>query len=152
MKRHFSSFQKAVSALMLYALMMPIAALASDSKSDKKQLTEDQKILHVLNRLGFGARPGDVEKVKAMGLQKYIDQQLNPSSIDDSAAEARVKNLEVFDLSTAELFARYPNPGALLRQLEGRKKTPTDANKSTTDPANAAKMPPDQDPNTITEA
>ena len=121
MKSHFSTFQKAVSALSLYVLMMPIAAFAVDSKSDKKQLTEDQKILHVLNRLGFGARPGDVEKVKALGLQKYIDQQLNPSSINDPVAEAKVKSLEVFNMSTAEVFAKYPNPGALLRQLEGGK-------------------------------
>jgi len=85
-----------------------------------KPLTDEQKIIHVLSRLGFGARPGDVEKVKAMGLQKYIDRQLNPSSIDDSAAEAKVKALDVFNLSTAELFAKYPNPGALLQQLEGR--------------------------------
>lgn len=76
--------------------------------------------MHVLNRLGFGARPGDVQKVKALGLQKYIDQQLNPASIDDAAATAKVKDLEIFNLSTSELFAKYPNPGALLQQLEGR--------------------------------
>jgi hypothetical protein len=91
--------------------------LARPANPDKK-LSEEQKIIHVLNRLGFGARPGDVEKVKAMGLQKYIDQQLDPAKIDDSVAEAKVKNLEVFGMSTADLFAKYPNPGALLRQLE----------------------------------
>ena len=56
MKRTFSSFQKAVAATMLYALILPVASFAADGKSDKKQLTEDQKILHVMNRLGFGAR------------------------------------------------------------------------------------------------
>ena len=121
MKKIFSSYQKAVAAMMLYALILPAAAFAADGKSDKKQLTEDQKILHVLNRLGFGARPGDVEKVKAIGLQKYIDQQLNPFSISDALAESKVKNLEIFNMSTAEVFAKYPNPGALLRQLEGGK-------------------------------
>src|SRR6476620_1048537 len=102
-------------------MLAPAAVLRAGTPSSSKPLTENQKILHVLNRLGFGARPGDVERVKAIGLQKYIDQQLNPSSIDDSAAEARVKNLEVMNLSTADLFAKYPNPGALLRQLEGGK-------------------------------
>ena len=76
--------------------------------------------MHVLNRLGFGARPGDVERVRSVGIQKYIDQQLNSTSIDDPVAELKVKNLEVFNLSTSELFAKYPNPGALLQQLEGR--------------------------------
>jgi Uncharacterized protein conserved in bacteria len=87
--------------------------------STPKALTEDQKAAHVLNRLGFGARPGDVERVKAMGVQKFIEQQLNGLSIEDSAAEAKVKGLEIFGMSTSEVFAKYPNPGALLRQLEG---------------------------------
>jgi len=85
--------------------------------------------MHVLNRLGFGARPGDVEKVKAIGLRKYIDQQLDPASITDTVAESKVKGLDVFGMSTAELFARYPNPGALLRQIEGPNNGQAQANK-----------------------
>ena len=100
-------------------MVMPVFAVKPDTRANAKALTEDQKILHVLNRLGFGARPGDVEKVRSIGLQKYIDQQLNAATIEDSAAESKVKNLEVFNMSTAEVFAKYPNPGALLRQLEG---------------------------------
>jgi uncharacterized protein (DUF1800 family) len=101
-------------------MFLPSLVLARPANADKK-LSEEQKIIHVLNRLGFGARPGDVEKVKAMGLQKYIDQQLDPSKIDDSVAEAKVKGLDIFGMSTADLFAKYPNPGALLRQLEGNR-------------------------------
>lgn len=105
--------------LLLYTMSVPTFAFGLDTK--KKALTEDQKIIHVLNRLGFGARPGDVEKVKAIGITKYIDQQLNAASIDDSLAESKVKDIEVFKMTTAEVFAKYPNPGALLRQLEGGK-------------------------------
>src|SRR6266513_1010566 len=64
---------------------------APASKSAAK-LSDDQRILHVLNRLGFGARPGDVERVKAMGIDDYIAQQLFPEKIDDSASEARLQN------------------------------------------------------------
>ena len=46
---------------------------------------DDQAIVHVLNRIGFGPRPGDVEKVRAMGLQRYIDEQLHPERIADAA-------------------------------------------------------------------
>ena len=46
-------------------------------------LTEEQKILHVLNRLGYGPRPGDVKRVKAMGLAAYLRQQLHPEAIPD---------------------------------------------------------------------
>ena len=105
--------------LMICAMVAPMIALAANTKSERKSLTEDQKAIHVLNRLGFGARPGDVAKVKAIGLQKYIDLQLNTSAIDDSVAENKVKNLEIFNMTTADVFAKYPNPGALLRQLEG---------------------------------
>ena len=115
-----SGFFHKISALFLiYAVLLPAAALASDPASDKRPLSEEQKIIHVLNRLGFGARPADIARVKQIGIQKYIEQQLEPSAIDDSAAEARVKNLEIFNMSTAEVFAKYPSPGALLRQLEG---------------------------------
>lgn len=123
MVRHnFSAFQKLTVFLLSVAMFSPVLAFPGGPQPNAKPLTEDQKILHVLNRLGFGARPGDVEKVKAMGLQKYIDQQLNPASIDDSVAEAKVKNLDIVNMSTAELFEKYPNPGALLRQLEGGRK------------------------------
>ena len=110
---------------MILAVFAPTIIVRADMPA---KLTEEQKIIHVLNRLGFGARPGAVDKVKAIGLQKYIDRQLNPSSIDDSAAEAKVRALDVFSLSTAELFAKYPNPGALLRQLEGRSRGQVNAN------------------------
>ena len=48
-------------------------------------LSEEQRVVHVLNRLGFGARPGDVERVRRMGVEKYIEQQLNPAAVDDAA-------------------------------------------------------------------
>jgi uncharacterized protein (DUF1800 family) len=124
----FGPAKQALSLLFIFVLFtgsfsFALAAGANPVGTDgKTKLTDDQKIWHVLNRMGYGARPGDVEKVKAMGLQKYIEQQLNPAGIDDSVAENKVKNLEVFNMSTAEVFAKYPNPGALLRMLNGNKK------------------------------
>ncbi|MEP6789258.1 MAG: DUF1800 family protein, partial [Acidobacteriota bacterium] len=121
MKKSTSLLQKLTVYAAIFAMLAPAMIVRADPVAAAKPLTEDQKIMHVLNRLGYGARPGDVERVKAMGLQKYIDQQLNPASINDSIAESKVKNLDIFNMSTAELFEKYPNPGALLRQLEGGK-------------------------------
>src|SRR4051812_38758405 len=118
MKRKQILLKRLFAALALYSFIFPLAAFTADASSSRP-LSEEQKIIHVLNRLGFGARPGDVEKVKAIGLQKYIEQQLNPASFDDSVAENKVRGLEIFNMTTAEVFAKYPNPGALLRQLEG---------------------------------
>jgi uncharacterized protein (DUF1800 family) len=155
MKESLRRFRKFTAFLTLYCLITPVLTIsAADGNPSRKPLTDDQKIIHVLNRLGFGARPGDVEKVKAIGLQKYIDQQLNPSTVDDSIAESKVKNLEVFQMSTAEVFAKYPNPAALLRQLEGGRRGQAqaeprsgDAVKSDAVKSDAEKMAEQQQPN-----
>jgi len=119
MKPLMGLMYKLLAFLTIYTFLVPTIVYGVSSGPNSKSLNEDQKILHVLNRLGFGARPGDLERVKKIGINKYIEQQLNPSSIDDSVAEAKVKGLDAFNMTTAEVFAKYPNPGALLRQLEG---------------------------------
>src|SRR3954470_6315827 len=70
-------------------------------------LTEDQKIVHVLNRLGYGARPGDVERVRAMGLDAYVRQQLHPETIDDKAADAAVERLDALKMSSSQLMDSF---------------------------------------------
>ncbi len=110
---------KIFTAVALAALTAPAFAIPAVPVRDKKSLTKNQRALHVLNRLGFGARPGDIDKVNALGVEKYIEQQLNPSAIDDAIAEKKVANLEVFNMTTAQVFAKYPNPTALIRALEG---------------------------------
>src|ERR1700693_420906 len=63
------------------------------------ELSEDEATLHALNRLGFGPRPGDVNRVKRMGLEKWIDAQLNPDSIDDKEMSARLEDYPALRLS-----------------------------------------------------
>lgn len=74
------------------------------------ELSVDEAVLHALNRLAYGPRPGDVGRVKQMGLAKWIDQQLNPKSIDDSAVETRVNIYPTLKKSNSQLMAEYPNP------------------------------------------
>ncbi|HEY1471878.1 MAG TPA: DUF1800 domain-containing protein [Candidatus Acidoferrum sp.] len=74
------------------------------------ELSVDEAVLHALNRLGYGPRPGDVERVKQMGLAKWIDRQLNPKSIDDTAVEARLSIYPTLKMSNPQLMAEYPNP------------------------------------------
>ena len=74
------------------------------------QLSTDEAIVHALNRLAYGPRPGDVEHVRQMGLEKWIEQQLNPGSIDDKALEARLTNYPTLTMSAARLQELYPPP------------------------------------------
>src|ERR1043166_7526477 len=110
--------KKTVALILLIVLTQPIVFAQKHAKV--QGLTEDQRILHVLNRLGFGARPGDVERVKAMGLDNYINQQLSPDKISDSVAENKLAELTTLNMTTAELYGKFPQPGQLLRQLQAR--------------------------------
>ncbi len=74
------------------------------------ELTEDQAILHALNRLAYGPRPGDIDRIRQMGLEKWIDQQLHPESIDDSALEKRLEKYPTLKMSSADLLAEFPPP------------------------------------------
>jgi hypothetical protein len=81
-------------------------------------LTEDQAIVHALNRLGYGPRPGDVQRIKEMGIAKWIDRQLRPESINDSAAEARLSRFSTLSMSSAALLEKFPRP-AVAAKREG---------------------------------
>ena len=74
------------------------------------ELTEDQAILHALNRLAYGPRPGDIQRIRQMGLEKWIDQQLHPDSIDDSALEKRLEKYPTLTMSSTDLLAEFPPP------------------------------------------
>ena len=79
-------------------------------------LTADEAILHALNRLAYGPRPGDIERIKQIGLAKWIDQQLNPNSINDTAVEARLEIYPTLKMRTPQLLAEYPNPKQAVKQ------------------------------------
>lgn len=130
---HIPMMRRAGAILCLAGLLASTFAIGINAQNMKApagksaaKLTEDQHILHVLNRLGFGARPGDVERVKAMGIDNYINQQLWPEKIDDSASEAKLQNLGTLRMTTAEIYEKYPQPGQLLRQLQQRGALPAD--------------------------
>ncbi|HZH90959.1 MAG TPA: DUF1800 domain-containing protein [Pyrinomonadaceae bacterium] len=107
------------------ASFRPGAAFAQKAPGGRAaRLSEDQRILHVLNRLGFGARPGDVERVRKLGLENYIEQQLAPDKITDAVAEAKLRDLSSYWMTTAELYRKYPQPGRLLRALERQGRLP----------------------------
>ena len=122
-KALFAAFLSIACVLSLEVDLPAIAAIPAAAAKDKKpkrdpvlkglpitELTPDEAILHAMNRLAYGPRPGDVERVRQMGLSKWIDQQLAPNSIDDRALNARLENLPTLSMSSAQLIAEYPQP------------------------------------------
>jgi len=73
----------------------------SDHDADREE------IVHVLNRITFGPRPGDVEAVQKMGLHNYIEQQLHPEMIDDSALDQQLAGFDLLDMSPQQLALLY---------------------------------------------
>jgi uncharacterized protein (DUF1800 family) len=81
-------------------------------------LSADRRILHLLNRITFGPRSGDAERVAKLGPDAYLDRQLRPETIDDSALEARLASLPTLAMNTEELMEKYPVPTQAFRQAQ----------------------------------
>ena len=73
-------------------------------------LTSDERIIHVLNRLGYGPRPDDVERVRQMGLAAYMERQLDPGRLPDERAEAAVQMFPAVALNITDVLHSYPEP------------------------------------------
>jgi len=83
--------------------VIPSAATLRAQETPSGTPADRDEIIHVLNRITFGPRPGDVEAVQKMGLQAYIERQLHPETIDDSAVEQQVAGFELLKMSPQQL-------------------------------------------------
>jgi uncharacterized protein (DUF1800 family) len=82
-----------------------------------RELNEQEAILHALNRLGFGPRPGQVEQIEKTGLENWIQAQLHPENINDPVVNARLLQYPAEGLSAAALLDQYPPPDAGAKRL-----------------------------------
>ena len=85
----------------------PAVEAVAPISGEPRELLPDEQIQQALNRLGFGARPGDVEKVRAMGVDRWIALQLAPDRIDDSLANDLVSHYETLNAKTADLVEAF---------------------------------------------
>jgi uncharacterized protein (DUF1800 family) len=127
-----------LAMLLVLATLISAATLLAVDKKDKKskakknaaatmaQMDDDKKVLHALNRFTFGARPGDIENVKAMGLDKWFEQQLHPEKIDDKDMEARLAPFRTLKMSAHEMMENFPSQQTLKQIGNGRESMPSD--------------------------
>ena len=117
-------FARSATSLLLMAVVVPLGPLAAQrapgSTPAPREQTADQQLHHVLNRLAFGARPGEVEAVRALGVDAWIERQLRPETIPDSAMTTFLATYTTLDMSGSELLAEFPPPGAVQAQLARR--------------------------------
>ncbi|MBI3404554.1 MAG: DUF1800 family protein, partial [Acidobacteria bacterium] len=120
-----------VAALLLVPVALAVVPVSATSVTEDKapklskafkgklpisDLSEEEATLHALNRLGFGPRPGDVDNVRKSGLEKWVDQQLNPEKIGDGAVSEKLERYPTLAMSPAQLMEKYPQPAQLARQ------------------------------------
>jgi uncharacterized protein (DUF1800 family) len=108
------------------------AATSTRGASSKRTLTpayklnEEQRALHALNRLTFGPRPGDLQKVMDTDVNDWIEQQLHPEEIADSVLDGKLGPLRTLRMSTRDLVRTFPNKNLVKAAAEGKIPLPTD--------------------------
>jgi uncharacterized protein (DUF1800 family) len=90
---------------------------------------DDQTIVHALNRVAFGPRPGDLERVRQLGVERYIDAQLHPERIADTAVEALLADLPTLGMSSRDIAQTFEIPMHMERRA--RRQRGDDAEKTT---------------------
>ncbi len=119
---------KFAASLLVFSLACGVAPLVAKKKEAPAPLPGDEKrALHALNRLTFGPRPGDLQEVTAMGVDRWIDLQLHPEKIDDKAINARLEPLRTVRMSSKEIAEEFPNPQEINQIMNGKMKMPSDA-------------------------
>ncbi|RPH63949.1 MAG: DUF1800 domain-containing protein [Acidobacteria bacterium] len=111
--------RKTTAYLVLLSVVAAIAGVNASARLAAER-TDHKVLAHVLDRVTFGARSQDLERVARIGIQTYVEQQLNPQRIDDTPLEARLDRFETLDLSTREIAERYAIPAQQARKERAR--------------------------------
>jgi uncharacterized protein (DUF1800 family) len=114
MKARHYALSAAIGALLFSAA--PVAHTAGADKNGIPADPDDRTIVHVLNRIGFGPAPGDIDRVRRIGLGQYIDQQLHPERLQDSSMAARLEPLDTLTKSSRDLADGYFRPTQMDRR------------------------------------
>ncbi len=101
-------------------------ARASAGKAAPGKLTDEQRALHALNRLTFGPRPGDLQKVMNADVNDWIEQQLHPEEISDTVLDGKLGPFRTLRMSIRDLVQTFPNNNLIRSTAEGKTPLPAD--------------------------
>ena len=102
------------------AVILPVLIATAILRAAQPSTTDDAAIVHVLNRVGFGPAPGEVERVRRIGVPGYIEEQLHPERLADAAMHDRLAGLTTLSSSTADLLQQFQQPLAQARRERQR--------------------------------
>ncbi len=124
-----------------------IAAVVAAKTKPKESSAADvhRRTVHALDRLTFGPRPGDVDNVSNMGVERWIDLQLHPERIDNSAMQARLAQYRTLQMSTREMVINFPPNPLLKAAMEGKVVIPNDPDRRAIYMAGIARLQAQQD-------
>ncbi len=113
--------------LFLLASSITASAAGKNTKTVKPPaLSGHDRALHALDRLTFGPRPGDMEEVLAMGVDKWIEQQLNPADIPNATLDGRLAGYRTLLMSPRDLFQTFPPPQYIRDVVDKKRPMPSD--------------------------
>jgi uncharacterized protein (DUF1800 family) len=115
-----------VLSLLGFAISAQLALARKKENQAAVEMDQRKQAVHVLNRLTFGPRSGDVDRVLAMGVGKWIDQQLHPDKIDDGALDARLAPFRTLHMDTRELVQNFPSEQMIKAVADGKRSLPSD--------------------------
>ena len=125
-----SRFGTLSATLLFLCLACAVPRLLAGKKNkDKPEASpnEQKRAVHALNRLTFGPRPGDVQQVMAMGVDRWIDLELHPEKISDAALESRLAGLSVLRMSPHEVAEHFPDNALIKQVMDGKHSMPSDS-------------------------
>ncbi len=103
-----------------------LAAKKEDRNEAPSGAGDQRRALHALNRLTFGPRPGEVQRVMAMGVDQWINLQLHPEKINDSALNSHLEPFRTLHMSSKEIAENFPDPQEINQVMNGKRAMPSD--------------------------
>ena len=114
------------SAALTLLLLVTLSLYAARKNPTKSAVGEQQRVLHALDRLTFGPRPGDAQAVAAMGVDKWIELQLHPEKLDNSDLQARLAPYRTLAMSSREMLLEFPPNPVAKAVMDGKQPMPLD--------------------------
>ena len=104
-------------ARMLSGFLVIALGLSVSGASAREDVSlEEKRAALLLSRATYGPRPGDYERILAMGTEVWLEEQLRPERIDDSELEEKLEHFPDLMLSTRKLMEKYPRPSRAQRE------------------------------------